>query len=120
MLIGIVAWLSLAVLGLRWVLSPYWWASRPVVGGAGPTLKMAQAEFPIHVASFSRKDTPPPPPADDAEPEPIDAATMSWIWRETLGRFVIGFALWMASGWFVHWFTGRIVRGPQRKLATAQ
>jgi hypothetical protein len=120
MIIGIVVWLSLVALGLRWVLHPYWWASVPILGGTR-NLETARQDFPIHVASFPDSKTNAVPTANDEnEVETDDPALMHWIWRETLARFVIGFVLWMSSGWFVHWFTGRIVRGPRRKFSRAQ
>jgi hypothetical protein len=122
MLIGIVVWLSLAVLGLRWVLRPYLWVNvGTLCGCATKTLENAREEFPIHVASFSDANAAIPSAQNDEQDfEIADAATMNWAWRETLGRFVIGFSLWMSSGWFVHWFMGRIVRPPRRRPQPAQ
>jgi len=125
MIIGIVVWLSLAALGLRWVFRPYVWVNVKMVSLCEcepKTLETAQADFPMHVASFSNPNNPSPSTAasDEQDFEIADAATMNWAWRETLGRFGIGFSLWMFSGWFVHWFTGRIVPGPRRKFSHAQ
>jgi hypothetical protein len=112
MVIGLVVWLGLAALGLRWVLAPYRWEMRPHVGPP-VSFSTVRREFPVRLAPFP--EAPPHPPADEEmEGNGEEDLVRTWIWSETWRRFLLGFSLWMASGWFVHWFTSRIIYGPQR------
>jgi hypothetical protein len=112
MLTSVIAWLALAVFGLRWVLAPYWWEAMPRLG-VPRTIAALRADFPIHLAPFPEA-APSPPSDEEMEGDGEEDLVRGWIWRETLRRFLLGFSLWMASGWFVHWFTSRIIYGPQR------
>jgi hypothetical protein len=111
--IGVALWLTIAWFGFRWVVRPFVWSNIVTPAGTTKTLEDVRRDFRFHVAPYaSRRETPPPQvQLDDAEPETIDSAARNWVWRETRNRFVIFFLLWMASGWFIHWFLGRIVRG---------
>jgi hypothetical protein len=110
MLLGLIVWLLFAVLGLRWVLGPYWFAAR---GGLNASPAGVRAEFPVRLAPLPEE---PPQMAVDEEEgtKTADDWVATWVWRETLRRFLLGFSLWMGSGWFVHWLTSRIIYGPQR------
>ena len=112
MLVALVAWLGLAALGLSWVLGPYWWATKPLLGGP-PGLAAVRAEFYFHLAPFPEPG-PRAPSDEEEEGDGEEDLVRSWIWQETVRRFLVGFSLWMASGWFVHWFTSRIIYGPSR------
>ena len=112
MILGLIVWLTLAALGLRWVLAPYWWAAKPQLGGPGG-MAAVRAEFHFHLAPFPDAGVPRPPADEEVDDGEEDLVT-SWIWSETVRRFLVGFSLWMASGWFVHWLTTRIIYGPQR------
>ncbi len=112
LLIGVVLWLTVAWVGFRWVWRPMQWA-HPIASIDGPgTLEDARRAFPIHVASF-RTDAPVIARQGlfDDEPDAEFEAVQDWAFRETRNRFCIAFLLWMASGFFIHWFLGRIVRG---------
>ena len=111
MVVALVVWLGIAALGLRWVLAPYWWEARPKLGGPGG-LAAVRAEFTFHLAPFP--EAAPRAPADEEAWNDDEDLVRSWIRRETIRRFLLGFLIWMASGWFVHWFTSRIIYGPQR------
>ena len=112
LVIGVVIWLTIAWLGFRWMARPVVWANRPQLGGPPLNLNDARKAFLIHFAKYrtdqaviSRESL-----VDD-ENDPDTDAVQDWAFRETRNRFFIGFVLWMASGWFIHWFIGRIVRG---------
>lgn len=118
MVTGLVVWLGLAAAGLSWVLAPYRWGMSPGLGDDG-AMAALRARFPVRLAPF------PEPaasrlPADEEEDDGGVEVIRNWIWRETARRFVLGFSLWMASGWFVHWLTSRIIHGPQRWRGRAQ
>lgn len=109
--IALLAWLSLFALGARWALGPSLWSGNGNNGNA--TAEQVEKAFPFHLIDVSRSDL-----LDYAERmsnedfDPSDKfAAGDWCWRETQTRFVALFLLWMASGFFLHWFLGRIVRG---------
>ena len=118
MVVGLVVWLTFAALALRWVLRPYLWRMAPQLGGQRDMAAM-RADFYFHLAPFPVAD-PSRPPADEEEFDRDEELVNDWIWRETMRRFILGFSLWMFSGWFVHWFTTRIIHGPQRWRARGQ
>jgi hypothetical protein len=111
--IGVIVWLTIAWLGFRWIARPIVWVNRPQLGGPPINLNDARKQFPTHFAKYST-DKPILSRGGLFDDEEFDAegeAVRDWAFRETRNRFFIGFILWMASGWFIHWFLGRIVRG---------
>ncbi len=111
LVIGVIIWLTIAGLGFRWITRPFVWSNAPLLGGVR-SLESARREFPMHVAKFNT-DRPILLRGGlfDDEIDPDEEAVRDWTFRETRNRFFIGFGLWMASGWFIHWFLGRVVRG---------
>lgn len=110
--IGVVLWLTIAWFGFRWVTRPVVWQHQPQLGGPPRTLEDARKHFRVHVAKFSTENAVISRGGlFDDELDPDEEALRDWAFRETRNRFFIGFLLWMASGWFIHWFVGRIVRG---------
>jgi hypothetical protein len=110
---GVMVWLLIALFAFKWVVNPFVWAhwSRAVEEA---TLAHAQRAFPIHFAKF-RTENPAisrASLADVGDEEFGDADLINdWAFREMRNRFVFAFVLWMASGFFLRWFIGRIVRG---------
>lgn len=117
MALGLIAWLALGALGLKWTARPYLWMDGGFVSLRGDNpknLELARQEFPIHLAPFPPPSaTPAPAPMEEAE-EFADEPTRDWVWREMRNRFGIVFVLWMAAGWFIHWRLGRLAQsGPE-------
>ncbi|MDB6032519.1 MAG: hypothetical protein JWM16_2857 [Verrucomicrobiales bacterium] len=109
--IGLLIWLCLLGLGARWALGPSIWSERGNNGGA--SAEQVEKAFPFHMIDVSRSDLldyAQRMADEDLEADPKFAAG-DWCWRETQTRFIALFLLWMASGFFLHWFMGRIVRG---------
>lgn len=105
---GLLVWVGLLGLG-------GWLASNPLrAAGWLTSTAVVRSEFRIrlaplpaskvhrHVAQIETEN------ADDDD-DYFDAN--DWALRETRYRFAVVLVLWLASGVFIHWFLGRIVRG---------
>ncbi len=113
LIVGVSVWLLVALFAFKWVVNPFVWAHQPRAGPAF-NLERTQRDFPIHFAKF-RTENPAISRASlaDVGDEEIDEEDLvyDWTFREMRNRFVFAFLLWMASGFFLRWFVGRIVRG---------
>jgi hypothetical protein len=109
--IGLLVWVAILGLGARWAMAPTLWSADG--GNYSSTAEQVEHAFPFHIVDVSRSDL--LDYASRVENEDFEPNTNfsagDWCWRETQTRFVGLFLLWMASGFFLHWFLGRIVRG---------
>ena len=109
--LGLLIWFAVFVLGARWALGPSVWSAKGENYNSTP--EQVEKAFPFHIIDVSRSDL--LDYSERIENEDFDAnvkfAAGDWCWRETQTRFISLFLLWMASGFFLHWFLGRIVRG---------
>ncbi|HEY0455256.1 MAG TPA: hypothetical protein VGE41_02715 [Verrucomicrobiae bacterium] len=110
-LYGLLAWLGLFGLGARWALNPFLWSTTGQNYQA--TAEQVEKKFPMHVIDMGRSDLLDYAARitnEDADPPKVFNA-VNWSTREMQTRFMLLFFLWMGSGFFIHWFMGRIVRG---------
>ena len=92
-----------------------YWGSRPLKWAAGKdhTLAEAQHTFWFHLARFQTSAT--GSHLQQIEDEDADAkpefSAKDWATRETRSRWGASFLFWVFSGFYLHWFLGRIMRG---------
>jgi hypothetical protein len=78
-----------------------------------PTIKDAQATFPIHLAPFRNSNikhhTEQIEGEETAQPPAFDPS--EWAFRECCYRAIAGYTFWLGCGFFMNWFLGTIIRG---------
>ncbi len=110
-LIGLLIWLGVFGLGLRWAVNPSLWSA--VGEHSSATAEQIETSFPFHLIEVSRSDL--LDYADRLASEDLETnrafSAPDWCLRETQTRSLLVLILWMGTGFFIHWFLGRIVRG---------
>lgn len=108
---ALLIWVGLLALGARWALNPSYWSEKGENSRATP--EQVEKAFPLHIIDVSRSDLLNYSDRISNEDLEENKAFAAWDWclRETQTRFVVLFFIWMISGFFAHWFLGRIVRG---------
>lgn len=107
-ILGLVVWILVLAFGAKWAANPILW-NGPMLVTPGRIV----SEFPIRLARLPQSAVSGHSARIENEDleSPADFDAGDWCFRETRARGILVLGFWSVTGFFLHWFVGRILRG---------